>query len=141
MRASIVFAFLAFVFTLVGAVPSGGLNAHRLAQGLPPLPPVRRSPTPVELAPRHQPSGTSQCNTGPVQCCQKVTTSNDKDAGLIIKLLGILVPGTQTVGLSCSPLSVLALGGNSCHAQTVCCQNNGFNGLINLGCTPISIHG
>lgn len=44
MRSTIIFTLFAFVFTLVGAAP-GGLNARRMAQGLPPLPPVRRSPT------------------------------------------------------------------------------------------------
>lgn len=50
MRATVVFAFVfAFVASLVGAasVPSHGLNARRLARGLGPLPPVRRSPTKV----------------------------------------------------------------------------------------------
>ncbi|RXW20850.1 hypothetical protein EST38_g4992 [Candolleomyces aberdarensis] len=138
MRASIVFAFLAFVFTLVGAMPSGGSNARRLAEGLPPLPPARRSPTPVELAPRHKPSGTSQCNSGPVQCCNKVASSNDKGIKQLLGLLGINLSATQTIGLNCSPIG-LGLGGNSCNKQTVCCQNNGFNGLVSIGCSPINL--
>ncbi|KAF8646624.1 hypothetical protein AX16_007125 [Volvariella volvacea WC 439] len=111
-------------------------NAERLARGLPPNPPAKRW-TPTSAAKRGQPSGSpNQCNTGPIQCCNKVTTARDSTAGLIMSLLGIVTSLDTVVGLTCSPISVLGIGGNSCHAQPVCCSNNNFNGLIALGCSP-----
>ena len=63
---------------------------------------------------RHQPSGSpSSCSTGPVQCCNKVTTSNDPVAKLIIGLLGIVLGPNVSVGLTCSPLSVIGIGGSN----------------------------
>ncbi|TFK32263.1 fungal hydrophobin-domain-containing protein [Crucibulum laeve] len=138
MKFTTAFAFLAASAALVGAVPAE-TNADRLARGLPPLPPTRRAPTPVG-AKRSTPSGSpNTCSTGPVQCCNKVTQANDPVAALLIGLLGIIVGGDVAVGLTCSPLSVIGIGGNSCSAQTVCCSNNNFNGLIAIGCTPINI--
>ncbi|KAL1720117.1 hypothetical protein EV715DRAFT_250828 [Schizophyllum commune] len=43
------------------------------------------------------------------------------------------------VGVQCSPLSVIGVGGNSCSSQVACCSNNTYNGLINIGCVPINI--
>ncbi|KAF6745970.1 fungal hydrophobin-domain-containing protein [Ephemerocybe angulata] len=141
MRATVVFAFFAFVFAFVGAIPSRGLNARRLAQGLGPLPPVRRAPTPVAIAPRQQPSSTPQCGSGPVQCCKSVGKSNDSAISLLLGLLGISPPSaTETVGVGCSPVGLLGIGGNSCSSQPVCCSNNSFNGLVAIGCVPININ-
>ncbi|PAV22587.1 hydrophobin [Pyrrhoderma noxium] len=82
-----------------------------------------------------------QCNTGPVQCCQSVQDSGS--GGLVstlLGLLGVVLDGVNVpIGLTCSPISVIGLGGNSCTAQPVCCDNNSFNGLIAIGCTPINI--
>ncbi|KAJ3504775.1 hypothetical protein NMY22_g17808 [Coprinellus aureogranulatus] len=142
MRTTVIFAiFLAFVASLVGASPSPrGLNARRMAEGLGPLPPVRRSPT--RAAARAEPSGVNQCNTRPIQCCQRVTTARDPVAGLIISLLGIVIQDPNTVvGLTCSPVPATGTGANQCSAQPVCCQNNSFNGLIAIGCTPVFVVG
>jgi len=115
-------------------------NAHRMARGLPPLPPMRRG-TPAAAARRSQPSGISgSCNTGPVQCCNSVTHANNAVAGLLEGILGIVVPANTAVGVTCSPLSAVGLGGNSCSSQPVCCENNHFNGLIAVGCSPININ-
>ncbi|EEB89522.1 hypothetical protein MPER_12369, partial [Moniliophthora perniciosa FA553] len=35
-------------------------------------------------------------------------------------------------GVTCSPISALGLSGNSCNAQTVCCENNSFHGRVAL---------
>ncbi|KAF9011752.1 fungal hydrophobin-domain-containing protein [Cyathus striatus] len=137
MKFTTVFAVLAATAATVAATPE--TNAQRLARGLPPNPPARRA-TPVG-AKRSTPSGTpSQCNTGAIQCCNSVTQASNPVAQLLIGLLGIIVGGDVAVGLTCSPLSVIGVGGNSCTQQPVCCENNNFNGLIAIGCTPININ-
>ncbi|TFK39699.1 hydrophobin-251 [Crucibulum laeve] len=85
--------------------------------------------------------GGSQCSTGPVQCCNSVQDASSADAKKALAgLAGILLgPITGQVGLTCSPITAIGLGGNSCNAQTVCCSGNNFNGLVALGCTPINV--
>ncbi|KAF4618932.1 hypothetical protein D9613_009927 [Agrocybe pediades] len=81
------------------------------------------------------------CNTGDIQCCNTVMQSSTTTLGMLGGLLGLVLPTvTGLIGLNCSPLNILGIGGNSCSAQPVCCTNNQFNGLINLGCTPININ-
>ncbi|KAG2032424.1 hypothetical protein BDR03DRAFT_970119 [Suillus americanus] len=44
------------------------------------------------------------------------------------------------VGLGCTPISVIGTGdGASCLQQPVCCSNESYNGLVNIGCTPINL--
>ncbi|GLB42272.1 putative hydrophobin [Lyophyllum shimeji] len=83
----------------------------------------------------------NQCNTGTIQCCNSVQQASDPAVGLLAGLLGIVLgPITGQVGLTCNPISVIGVGGNSCSAQPVCCTGNSFSGLIVLGCTPININ-
>ncbi|EJC98287.1 hydrophobin-315, partial [Fomitiporia mediterranea MF3/22] len=83
----------------------------------------------------------SQCNTGPIQCCNSVTSPDDPAASTLLGLLGVVVQGVDVlVGITCSPISVIGVGGNSCNAQPVCCENNSFNGLIAIGCVPVNIN-
>ncbi|KIJ25836.1 hypothetical protein M422DRAFT_192950 [Sphaerobolus stellatus SS14] len=83
----------------------------------------------------------SQCNTGDAQCCNTVTTASNPSAAALIGLLGIVVQGVDAiVGLGCTPITVIGAGqGANCAQQPVCCTDNSFNGLINVGCTPISL--
>ncbi|KIJ48484.1 hypothetical protein M422DRAFT_247834 [Sphaerobolus stellatus SS14] len=83
----------------------------------------------------------SQCNTGDAQCCNTVESASSPSAATLIGLLGIVVQGVDVlVGLGCTPISVIAISqGANCAQQPVCCTNNNFNGLINVGCTPISL--
>ncbi|KAF9484043.1 fungal hydrophobin [Pholiota conissans] len=117
-------------------------NAERMARGLPPLPPVRRRATGVQAARRSSPSGISNsCNTGPVQCCNTVTKAGTQAASYLLGLLGLGgIANDVLVGMQCSPLSAVGLGSNSCTQQPVCCENNHFNGLIVVGCSPININ-
>ncbi|SJL06634.1 related to Fruiting body protein SC1 [Armillaria ostoyae] len=87
------------------------------------------------------PGTTPSCNTGPVQCCNSVQSSSAPGVGFLLGLLGIVLGGNTQVGLGCSPLSVVGLlnSGAQCSQQTVCCENNDFNGLVNVGCTPINL--
>lgn len=45
MKFATAFSFLAIAVATVAAVPRHETNAYRLARGMPPLPPVRRTPT------------------------------------------------------------------------------------------------
>ncbi|KAF8159213.1 hydrophobin-263 [Crassisporium funariophilum] len=82
-----------------------------------------------------------QCNVGTISCCNSVQQASNPVVGLLAGLLGIVLgPITGQVGLNCSPLTVIGVGGNSCSAQPVCCTGNSFNGLIVLGCTPINLN-
>ncbi|KAF8895194.1 fungal hydrophobin-domain-containing protein [Infundibulicybe gibba] len=85
----------------------------------------------------------SQCNTGDLQCCNSSQESSDTSAGLntLLSLLGVVVGDlTGVIGVSCSPISAVAVGGNSCSAQPVCCSNNSFKGAVALGCTPVNLN-
>ncbi|KAF8873234.1 fungal hydrophobin-domain-containing protein, partial [Infundibulicybe gibba] len=86
----------------------------------------------------------SQCNTGGLQCCNSSQESSNTDLGLtsLLGLLGVVVGAlTDQVGVTCSPISAIGLGGNSCSAQPVCCSNNSFvSGIVALGCTPVNLN-
>ncbi|KAG7445472.1 fungal hydrophobin, partial [Guyanagaster necrorhizus] len=83
-------------------------------------------------------------STGTIQCCNSVESisclPSSNAVQTLLGLLGILVGDiTANVSVTCSPISIIGVGGNSCSAQTACCENNSFNGVISLGCTPINI--
>ncbi|KAF6745633.1 fungal hydrophobin-domain-containing protein, partial [Ephemerocybe angulata] len=70
------------------------------------------------------PIPASKCNTGPIQCCNSLQAANTPAVSTLLGLLGIVVqPITALVGLTCSPISIIGLPGNSCSAQPVCCTN------------------
>ncbi|KAF7419395.1 hypothetical protein PC9H_001985 [Pleurotus ostreatus] len=81
----------------------------------------------------------SRCNTESVKCCNKSedaeTFKKSASAALIPIKIGDI---TGKVYSECSPIVGL-IGGSSCSAQTVCCDNAKFNGLVNIGCTPINV--
>ncbi|KAF9045346.1 fungal hydrophobin-domain-containing protein [Panaeolus papilionaceus] len=81
------------------------------------------------------------CNTGQINCCNSTMNSSLTTLTTLSSLLGLSLPAIGgLIGLSCSPLSILGAGGNSCSAQPVCCSNNTFGGLISLGCMPINLN-
>ncbi|TEB19294.1 fungal hydrophobin [Coprinellus micaceus] len=82
----------------------------------------------------------SQCNTGPVQCCNSVQSASAPALVSLLALLGIAVADQVRVGVTCSPISVIGLPGNACSAQPVCCTNNSFNGIVALGCVAVNIN-
>ncbi|KAI0663730.1 fungal hydrophobin-domain-containing protein [Cubamyces menziesii] len=132
------------VATLVAAaasVQAHETNAQRLARGLSPLPPRRMyTPSHASEAKRATPSGSpgsGNCNTGPIQCCNQVSKANDNVISTILGLLDLVIDPEALVGVQCSPLSVVGVGGSSCSSTPVCCENNSQGGLISIGCIPI----
>ncbi|KAG6374173.1 fungal hydrophobin [Boletus reticuloceps] len=83
------------------------------------------------------------CNSGSVNCCNSVQTYKEavnKPEFSFLKtvLAQVDVVASTPLGLTCNPISVIGVGGNSCSQQTVCCDNNNFNGVVAVGCTPIN---
>ncbi|RDX54522.1 fungal hydrophobin [Lentinus brumalis] len=97
--------------------------------------PLLATATPVELEKRQS------CSTGAIQCCQQTQSANSLGVGIILGLLGIILQDLNVlVGLDCSPITVIGVGtGNTCNAQTVCCDNNNVGGLISIGCVPVTL--
>ncbi|KAG2754306.1 hydrophobin-1 precursor [Suillus brevipes Sb2] len=127
---------------VAATVVSAETNAERMARGLPPLAPARRG-TPVARAKRTSPSGGSgQCNTGSIQCCESVSKSGHGSVlDELLSVLNIDIPFDTNCGVSCSPISVIGGGsGANCNQEPVCCENNSYNGLVNIGCSPINIY-
>ncbi|KAL5523252.1 SC3_2 [Sanghuangporus sanghuang] len=82
----------------------------------------------------------SQCNTGPIQCCDSVQSADSFTISTLLGLLGIVLEDLDVlVGLTCDPISVVGVGSSGCDAHPVCCENNDFNGLISIGCVPVNI--
>ncbi|ETW76644.1 fungal hydrophobin [Heterobasidion irregulare TC 32-1] len=100
------------------------------------------SATPAALKPVARDTiPASQCNTGDLQCCNTVENADSPSAAALLGLLGVVVQGLDVlVGLTCTPITVIGVGsGANCVQQPVCCENNNFNGLINIGCTPVNL--
>ncbi|KAK0215189.1 hydrophobin-251 [Armillaria nabsnona] len=86
------------------------------------------------------PRGGASCASGTVQCCDSVQSPTSSAVQTLLGQLGIPIGDvTANVGVTCSPISVIGVGGTSCSNQAVCCQNNNFNGVVALGCTPINV--
>ncbi|KAI0351724.1 fungal hydrophobin [Trametes cingulata] len=140
--ATLVLALFALIVATVQAV-SLGTNAERMARGLPPRAPAKLFKPDAASAAKHPkpssspPGGGGSCSTGPVQCCDEITNASNPIAELLLALLGLVVGPDVAIGLTCSPISIIGIGGGSCSANTVCCENNALGGLISIGCIPI----
>ncbi|KAI0677508.1 fungal hydrophobin [Trametes maxima] len=85
-------------------------------------------------------AAAQHCNTGPVQCCDKVESANSASAAGLISALNIKLDDvTALVGLDCSPVSVIGAGSNTCASKPVCCKNNSWGSLISVGCAPVEL--
>ena len=89
------------------------------------------------------PTGTepaSKCDVGHLQCCNSVQKGSSSSVQGLLGLLGIVLSNVDVpVGVTCSPISVIGISGTSCTAQPVCCENNDFNGVVAIGCTPVNL--
>ncbi len=83
------------------------------------------TPTP---APAPRADGDGQCSTGEIQCCNTTTTATDPLVSLILGLLGVVVGDvTAIIGINCSPLSVIGIGGAAWYVDFFSVQ--GLSGL------------
>ncbi|TCD64194.1 hypothetical protein EIP91_004427 [Steccherinum ochraceum] len=85
----------------------------------------------------------SQCGAGKVQCCESVHPAGAPAAVHTLGLLGVVLQNVNVpVGLTCTPISVIHIGGlaSACNAQAVCCEDNTYGALgANIGCTPVDL--
>ncbi|KAI5118970.1 hypothetical protein M0805_001109 [Coniferiporia weirii] len=82
----------------------------------------------------------SECDTGDLQCCESTTTSTSTEGQALLALIGVvLTDPTVLLGSGCSPISVIGLGDGACTASPVCCDDNSFNGLVAIGCVPVTL--
>ena len=59
------------------------------------------------------------CNNGDILCCNQFTTAGSPNTASLLQQLGIVVLDPNTgVGLNCSPLNIVGVGGNSWYAAT-----------------------
>ncbi|KAL7282880.1 fungal hydrophobin [Trametes coccinea BRFM310] len=81
------------------------------------------------------------CNTGAIQCCNTVQWATDPQASAILGLIDVVIDDLDVlVGINCSPISVIGVGGGtSCDSHPVCCENNSFGSLISIGCVPVVV--
>ena len=120
---NLLFLFMLSLFAFTLAVPAPEPQDADASFFYPPPPPPKPNPPkPSKTTTTPVPTPTHKCNTGPIQCCQKVTSAKDPSAGIIIRLLGIVIRDLNVVvGLTCSPLSAIGLGGNSwCVSKLPC---------------------
>ncbi|KAL4067827.1 fungal hydrophobin-domain-containing protein [Scleroderma yunnanense] len=82
-----------------------------------------------------------QCNNGSVQCCQSVQSASEVSNLLAHCDVTVAQAAAQgLVGVTCSPITIIGTGqGCAASQQAVCCNNNNFNGVVNLGCTPANV--
>ncbi|KAI0314188.1 fungal hydrophobin-domain-containing protein [Amylostereum chailletii] len=84
---------------------------------------------------------SASCGTGAIKCCNSIQPASSQDSTKALDGLDIPIESLETpIGLTCTPIPILAVNGQGCAAQTACCSGNTFNGgLVNMGCTPISL--
>nr|VWP01544.1 Endopolygalacturonase (Polygalacturonase) [Ganoderma boninense] len=87
--------------------------------------------------PAPAPAGGQSCSTGSIQCCNSVQAANSPAAAALLASIGVVVQDLTTlIGITCSPISVVNVGGadawiadvlvngDCSSAETVCCEDN-----------------
>ncbi|KAE9402738.1 hypothetical protein BT96DRAFT_918038 [Gymnopus androsaceus JB14] len=134
-------ALSAVATTTVSASPYHETNGERFARGLPPLPPQKRSGTPVYAAKRGSASSSpGSCYSHETAlCCASTGNSSHSTLAWLLELLQIDVPAADVlIGQTCAEPS-----GKSCESSSphsLCCNDNGHGGVIALGCRTCSFH-
>ncbi|EIW77383.1 hydrophobin [Coniophora puteana RWD-64-598 SS2] len=81
-----------------------------------------------------------QCTSGELSCCSNTLTPENAQGPLGQLGLGHLLDNLSgQVGLQCNAITGIGTGqGATCTQEPVCCAQNNYNGLVNLGCTPVN---
>ncbi|KDR68629.1 hypothetical protein GALMADRAFT_256918 [Galerina marginata CBS 339.88] len=79
------------------------------------------------------------CNSGPVMCCGSLNAPGTAGANYALGLIDVVVTGlTGQIGAQCNPITVIGAGtGANCASAPVCCEQNFFNQLVGVNCSPI----
>ncbi|EGO30078.1 hydrophobin [Serpula lacrymans var. lacrymans S7.9] len=95
-------------------------------------------------SPARRDNTVNQCNTKSIRCCDSMTDSksSDFDPKPFATLLKLDVSQiTGQIGFKCSPITAVGVGGgSSCKSEPVCCTNNQYDGIINIGCSPVNVN-
>ncbi|KAG0708440.1 fungal hydrophobin [Suillus ampliporus] len=83
----------------------------------------------------------SQCDTGSISCCQSTMTyAAAQELFPEYNLAAVDALVDLAVGLTCSGVTVVGTGsGCAANQEPLCCEDNKYNGVINVGCSPINI--
>ncbi|KAG1732436.1 fungal hydrophobin [Suillus paluster] len=85
---------------------------------------------------------SSQCDTGTIQCCESSTSYSTAqwmypEYGIV----DVAAAVDAVVGLTCSGVTVVGTSsGCEANQQPLCCEDNSYNGVVSLGCTPINVN-
>ncbi|OCH87287.1 fungal hydrophobin [Obba rivulosa] len=73
-------------------------------------------------------------------CCEQVGEASSQPIAGILNNLGVVIQDINAiVGVECSPITVVGVGsGSACSGTAVSCSSNELNGLVQIGCVPIS---
>ncbi|EIW76517.1 fungal hydrophobin [Coniophora puteana RWD-64-598 SS2] len=84
----------------------------------------------------------SQCDAGAtLQCCNSVKQTSDNGNTLTEALAAVDISNVGgQIGVHCTPISVAGSGNGVCNTKPVCCTDNYFKGLINVGCSPVTVN-
>ncbi|OJT07160.1 Fruiting body protein SC3 [Trametes pubescens] len=132
------FAKLSVTFTFASLVLLAAATPNGKRWNTTPTP--TQTKTVTVTAPASTPTDSSSCDTGPIQCCASTPSAGSAEGAAILGLLGLVVQGVDVLlGLGCSPISVIGVGGGECDSNVVCCEDNAVGGLISIGCLPVSL--
>ncbi|KAG8842353.1 hypothetical protein FRB91_004244 [Serendipita sp. 411] len=124
---------------LVGAADGGrGMGRYKEARS------IRRTKSQPQFINSPQATNQGSCSVGTAQCCQSLHQTQDlASQGALGGLLAAGLPlDDLMVGLQCSPIGNLVpviSGSDSCSSQPVCCTGDKYDGLVSVGCSPLSI--
>ncbi|KZW03583.1 hypothetical protein EXIGLDRAFT_828451 [Exidia glandulosa HHB12029] len=80
-------------------------------------------------------SGGATCNGSQAFCCNNFSQPVDPSTGDLLS-----VPVSVIASLQCTPVSVLSVViPGTCAQQSVCCQDVGSNGLVNVQCVGLQL--
>ncbi|KAI3613644.1 hydrophobin [Moniliophthora roreri] len=57
----------------------------------------------------------------------------------LLESLGIFdLDGNVLVGINCTPITFVGTNGNTCVANTLCCEDNRLGGAVAIGCEIVN---